>query len=130
MEKITNKIKQICLEESLMYNQESSRLFNTPTPNVLNLLSVFPDDAWYIGKTFIDSECGFGQFIVPVAIIKQELGHDEILSCIFGTEIMEDVITTCRKRLLDVCGHTDENTRLVNKNIVCCDSLAYDFDFK
>lgn len=130
MEKVTNKIKQMCLEESLSYEQEAISLSNTLTRNVMKLISILPNDTWDEGKTFIDSECGIGQLIIPIAIIKRELGHNKILSCIFGTEIEENLVTICRERLLDVCDHTDENIKLVKKNIVCCDSLTYDFGFE
>ena len=101
----------------------------TPPSIAIEVLKSLPAETWDEGKTFIDPECGLGQLIVPVAIIKRELGHTEILSCIFGTDIEQDLVDTCRTRLLDVCGHTTENIALVENNIVCADSFTYSFDF-
>ena len=101
----------------------------TPGKLALDILKHLPENVWEEGKTFLDPECGIGQMIVPAAIIKHELGHTEILSCIYGTEINEDNLVICRRRLLDVCGHTDINIKQVRKNIVCTDSLTYDFEF-
>lgn len=106
-----------------------AQVFTSPT-TAIELLKSLPDETWAEGKTFVDPECGLGQLIVPVAIIKQELGHSEILSCIFGVDIEQDLVDICRQRLLDICGHTSGNITLVEKNIVRQDTFAYDFSFE
>ena len=134
---ITTQIASICFSEASNYLglAKSKRDANlvaevfTPPSIAIEVLKKLPDETWNEGKTFIDPECGLGQLIVPVAIIKRELGHAEILSCIFGTDIEQDLVDTCRTRLLDVCGHTTENIALVENNIVCADSFTYNFDF-
>ena len=88
-----------------------------------------PDITWVEGKTFIDTGCGIGQLLIPVAIIKRELGHNDVLSTIFGTEPNKENVATCKMRLLDVCGTTTENIAFVEKNIVCTNSLKYDYVF-
>ena len=135
---ITSQIEQLCSAEANAYVDMIQLRKDTGTPDeiftnffiVKEHLKHLPDELWEEGKTFVDPECGIGQQIVPAAIIKRELGHTEILSCIFGTDIKEDLVAICRTRLLDVCGHTKENIKLVKKNIVCCDSFTYGFDFE
>jgi type I restriction-modification system DNA methylase subunit len=95
----------------------------TPTDLVVKILNQLPNEIWEEGKTFIDPECGIGQLIVPVAIIKRELGHKQILSTIFGTDIVEENISLCRQRLLQVCGETETNRQFVENNIFCKDRL-------
>lgn len=116
------------LIESVRKNKESNQRF-APTESALAILASLPDETWEDGKTFIDAEFGIGQLLVPLAIIKRELGHKEILSCIHGTEIVEKNTEICRQRLLDICGNTKANTKLVEKNILCRNSLKYDFEF-
>ena len=124
---VTDKVKQTCFLEASQYQKTAELFICTPTENVLTILSDFPIDIWEEGKTFIDPECGIGQLIIPVAIIKQDLQHANVLSSIFGIDINEDLVMICRERLLDVCGHTDQNSEYVKNNIVHADSLTYKF---
>jgi SAM-dependent methyltransferase len=124
---ITDKVKQACFLEASQYQKTADLFRCTPTENVLTILSDFPIDIWEEGKTFIDPECGIGQFIIPAAIIKQDLQHTDVLSSVFGIDIKEDLVMICRERLLDVCGHTDQNIEYVRNNIVHADSLTYKF---
>lgn len=134
---ITTEIEQLCLTEAKTYHSLVLLRWDTKTPDevftspiiVLEFLKNLPDETWEDGKTFIDPECGIGNLIIPVAIIKRELGHNEILSCIFGTDIKEDLVAIVRTRLLDVCGNTPANIALVEKNIVTADSFTYDYEF-
>jgi hypothetical protein len=137
MAKITPEIEQVCIAEAHAYyrlitesreHERRDQRFTT-VYTALKMLNNFPDEIWEDGKTFIDSECGIGQLIVPVAIIKRELGHSEILSCIYGTELLQENVDVCQKRLLDVTDRNTPNLEHVQKNIVCCDSLEYDFEF-
>lgn len=105
---------------------------NTPTPNIVveDILESLPMDAWEEGKTFVDPECGTGQFLVAVAKRKLELGHKHVLSTIYGTDIIQDKIDECRTRLLNVCGTADENKEIILRNIRCENALEYDFKFQ
>lgn len=101
----------------------------TPTPLVQEILDkldpeLFKDPS----KTFLDPSCGDGQFLSEVLIRKVENGIDfeTALSTIYGVELMEDNAKLCRDRLL--CGREDLR-HIVEKNIVCADSLKYHYRF-
>ena len=135
MEGIVEKFSTFCLDEGDKYADESglvilerAQVF-TPTNVVVDMLAHIPEDMWEDGKTFIDPECGIGQMVVPVAIIKKELGHTNALATIYGVELYQDNVDLCRSRLLDIFGHDEVNIKQVRKNIVCTDSLTYDFEF-
>ena len=135
---ITSEIEQLCLDEAAPYVEmmESARKAKksnqrfAPVESALITLASLPENTWTDGQTFLDAECGIGQLLVPVAIIKRELGHSDILSTIYGTEIIEGNVLLCRQRLLGLFGPPKENIKYVEKNIVCCNSLKYDFEFK
>lgn len=86
-------------------------------------------------KTFQDQCCGDGQFLGEVLIRKLEsLRKEEIsdiefkqaLSTTYGVDLMIDNVELCRERLL--CGR-DDLRHIVEKNIVCFNSLEYDYKF-
>lgn len=99
----------------------------TPSDLVNEILDSLPNDVWDDGKTFIDPECGIGQFLVAVAARKLALGHVSVLETIFGTDIMSDNVSECRERLLSICGDTEENRAIVTFNIRCENTLTYDY---
>lgn len=102
----------------------------TPTPLVQEVLDRLPQELFTDPtKTFMDPSCGDGQFLSEVLIRKLENGIDfeTALRSIHGVDIMIDNIDLCRNRLL--CGH--ENLRhIVEQNIVCENSLTYNYSFK
>lgn len=134
--RINSKIKQLCLEESrdrtLSRGQERSdqngEVF-TPTKLVLEMLEQLPDEMWEEGKTFLDPTCGNGQFLAAMAIVKRELGHSNPLPSIYGVDLMQDNVDECRERLLKICGDTPENRATLERQILCCDGLKYDYSF-
>jgi hypothetical protein len=79
-------------------------------------------------KTFCDPACGDGNLISEVLIRKIEKGIDfeSALSTIYGVDLMQDNVTLCQDRLL--CGREDLR-HIVEKNIVCADSLRYHYRF-
>jgi hypothetical protein len=90
----------------------------TPTSLVLHMLTELDPGAWADGETFLDPTCGNGQILAAIAVVKRELGHENILSTIYGTDLMPDNVRECRERLLSVAGDTEENRKIVNTNIV------------
>ena len=129
-------IKDSCLQESLqrqlVRSQERSDTLGevfTPTVLVLEALEQLPDDMWEDGKTFLDPTCGNGQFLGAVAIIKRELGHEHILDCIYGVDLMADNVHECQERLLAIAGDTTENREYITNNILCKDGLQYEYTF-
>jgi hypothetical protein len=104
----------------------------TPTPlvqEILEVLNSLPKELFTdLTKTFIDPACGDGQFLSEVLIKKMENGSDfeTALSTIYGVDIMQDNVDQCKERLL--CGREDLRA-IVDKNIVCTNSLEYDYLF-
>jgi len=133
---LSKKITQACLEESKDFFlvkhpervKELGEVF-TPTELVLEMIGQLPDEMFEDGRTFLDPTVGNGQFLAALAIIKRELGHREVLSALFGADIMQDNVDECKARLLDIVGDTVENKAIVDKNIVCADGLKYDYSF-
>jgi len=111
--------------------QQTAEVF-TPTHLVKDMLDkldplLFKDKT----KTFIDNSCGDGQFLVEVVIWKMENGHSliEALKTTYGVELMQDNVDTCRMRLAGP-NPTKEILKIVEQNIVCHDSLTYDYSFR
>lgn len=101
----------------------------TPTALVQEILDKFSEEEFAdASKTFLDPSCGNGQFLSEVLIRKLENGIDfaTALGCIYGVDIMQDNVETCKERLL--CG-LEQHRHIVEKNIVCADALTYDFSF-
>ncbi len=101
----------------------------TPTDLVQEVLDKLPKELFSDPtKTFCDPSCGDGQFLGEVLIRKMENGIDfeTALKTIYGVELMNDNVNLCRERLL--CGQ-EELRHIVEKNIVCANSLEYDYLF-
>jgi type I restriction-modification system DNA methylase subunit len=101
----------------------------TPTELVQEILDKLPQEIFNNPtKTFCDPSCGDGQFLSEVLIRKVENGIDfeAALSTIYGVELMQDNVKLCQDRLL--CGREDLR-HIVEKNIVCADSLEYNYLF-
>ena len=101
----------------------------TPDSLVNEILNQLPAEVWEEGQTFIDPECGTGQFLVEVARRKIALGHVDVAETIYGTDIMQDNVDECRRRLLEVCGHDDVSREFIYLNIRCEDALEYDYSY-
>ena len=133
---LDQKIKDLCIEESAERFRSADPIRQkmlgevfTPTELVLEMIEQLPDEMFEDGRTFLDPTCGNGQFLSAIALIKSELGHKQVLSSIYGVDIMPDNVQECQIRLLDIVGHTKKNKELVKKNIVCADGLKYDYSF-
>lgn len=134
--KLSDELRQQCLDESMDYfvstrSRERAKAHGevfTPTALVLEMLEQLPDELWEEGKTYLDPSAGNGQFLVPVLLIKQALGHKDPLATIYGVELLEDNAAECRYRLVEVAGHTEANLAIVRHNIRCANALAFDFD--
>jgi hypothetical protein len=83
-------------------------------------------------KTFLDNSCGDGQFLSEVVIRKIEKSDCTLLQALsttYGVDLMLDNIIECRRRLAGP-NPTPEIVKIVETNIVCADSLKYDYSFK
>jgi len=104
----------------------------TPKELVNEILDKFPDFAFTDeSKTFCDPACGDGNFLVEILLRKLKNGHNihKALSTIYGVDIMDDNVELCKSNLLKIAGENDESKRIVDNNIICYNSLNYDWCF-
>lgn len=124
-------MRELCLAESagrvLHRSREYGQIF-TPTELVLEILEQMPRIG-QDGATVLDPTCGNGQMLAPVAIIKRELGHKEVLSSIYGVDLLLENVKQTRQRLLAIAGDTEANQAIVQRNIRMADALTFDFSF-
>jgi len=119
------------IEKNTQRAKDSGEIF-TPTglvEMVLDFVQELENEAFSDpSKTFLDSMCGDGQFLV--GILKRKLDNgislEKALSTIYGTELFPENAIICRDRLLN--GREDLR-HIVEKNIVCGDALKYDYSF-
>jgi len=98
----------------------------TPPELVEEMLKHLPAEMWNDhSKTFIDSACGNGNFLVAVVQRKMQSGSSPLqaLRTTFGIDIMDDNVRECRERLLEVSGNPRGGRAVVEKNILRGDSL-------
>ena len=98
----------------------------TPLPLVDEILDKLPPELFEDPtKTFVDPAAGDGNFLVRVLKRKIDNGSTptQALETTYGVDIMPDNIERLKARLLVIAGLTDEHLDIVNKNIVCADSL-------
>lgn len=82
-------------------------------------------------KKLLDNACGDGQFLTEVVIRKIERSGctlEQALSTTYGVELMEDNVKLCKERLAGI-NPTQKILDILDKNIVCCDALTYDYSF-
>jgi type I restriction-modification system DNA methylase subunit len=104
----------------------------TPIELVNEILDKLPIELFKdADKTFCDPAAGDGNFLEQILLKKLQYSTDttRCLKSIYGVELMQDNVDVCRARLLDITEHTQENIDIVEKNIVCANSLKYDFSF-
>jgi len=83
-------------------------------------------------KTFCDPAAGDGNFLIQVLQRKLDQGHDPLqaLSTIYGVELMPDNTLEMKERLLSLIPAKlyKKAEEIVNINIVCHNSLTWDFE--
>jgi type I restriction-modification system DNA methylase subunit len=103
----------------------------TPIPLVNEILDKMPVESFKDPtKTFIDPACGDGNFLVEVLKRKLQENHDpkQAISSIYGIDLMQDNVVECKKRLLSLLPQDTEINSILDKNIVCADTLKVDFN--
>ena len=125
---VRNRLYMSGIERDAVRIKATQEVF-TPTPLVQEILDCLDTDLFIdVNQEFIDPTCGDGQFLGEVLIRKLENGanFETALSTIYGVDLMPDNVKLCQDRLL--CGQ--EHLRyIVEKNIVCADSLTYNYCF-
>jgi hypothetical protein len=82
-------------------------------------------------KTFLDNSCGDGQFLSEVVLRKMETSgcsFEDALATTYGVELMHDNVAMCKRRLAGP-KPTPEILAILDRNIVCADSLTYHYRF-
>jgi hypothetical protein len=119
------------IERDTLRIKETAEVF-TPTSLVIELLDSLPSELFKDEtKTFIDPTCGDGQFLSEIVIRKMEYSGctlETALSATYGVELMQDNVNLCKKRLAGP-NPTQKILDILNKNIVCADSLKYNYSF-
>jgi len=105
----------------------------TPTPLVQEILDKLPPELFDDPtKTFLDPAAGDGQFIIQVLLYKMEFGSTptEALSTTYGVELMQDNVDECHNRIFNIpqIKDTPHHRAIVNHNIICANSLEFDYD--
>ncbi len=104
--------------------------------NMLDKLKQYGAESFQEHRTFCDPACGNGNMLVEVLQCKLMLGHNPItaLKTIYDCDLMKDNVDECRMRLLKIISKyteiTDDLIRIIFTNVVCRNSLEYDFSFK
>lgn len=108
--------------------KETAEVF-TPTDLVIKMIEDTGVENFSKGKKILDPACGDGQFLVTVKWLKVlhfGMNESDALEDIYGVELMEDNVKLCKLRLTN----SDKNLiKIVDKNIVCADSLKYNYLF-
>jgi len=122
------------VERDKLRIKQTAEVF-TPTPLVQEILDKLEqEDSTLFSdytKTFLDNSCGDCQLLSEVVIKKMEKSGctlEQALKTTYGTELMQDNVIECRKRLAGP-NPTPEILEIVNKNIVCHDALTFDYKF-
>ncbi len=116
------------VERDTVRVKETQEVF-TPTAMVQTLLDQLPQSLFTDpDQKFVDNSCGDGQFLSEALIRKVQFGMDfeTALKSIYGVDLMEDNVRLTRERLL--CGQ-EHLRHIVEKNIVCANSIHYSYNF-
>ena len=109
----------------------------TPLDLVDEILDKIPQEMFTDpNKTFLDPAAGDGNFLVRVVQRKIDNGSTPIqaLQTTFGVEMMEDNTEECWRRLVHVALANDPSLNIeelldiVQANVICRNSLEWDFD--
>lgn len=82
-------------------------------------------------NTYMDNSCGDGQFLSEVVIRKMEKSNctlEQALSTTYGVELMPDNVKLCKERLAGP-NPSQKTLNILDRNIVCADSLRYHYRF-
>jgi len=105
----------------------------TPLELVNEMLDKLPEEVFLDpSKTFCDNSAGNGNFLIQVLQRKLDNGHDPLqaLSTIYGVELMPDNVLEIKERLLSLIPAKlyKKAEKIVNINIICHNSLTWDFE--
>lgn len=121
----TNKIEK--LVKSKQRSDNFGEVFTPISKVELMLLKLENKD---YSQKFLDPSCGNGNFLLEVIKEKIKLGYSykESISTVYGIDIMNDNIQECKERILSLNPEFDqEDINIINKNIICANSLEMDY---
>jgi len=128
-------------EETRQRRRKATAEFFTPIELVNEILDKLPSECWASGKTFCDPAAGNGNFLVEVLRRKVEVHHHDPLqaiSTIYAVELMADNVQELKARLFQqIVGYLGKDREklttalnILKRNIVCHNTLTYDYSFK
>ena len=109
----------------------------TPPALTNEMLDVLPEECWSENKTFLDPAAGDGNILIEVVKRKLSHGHSPLraIHTTYGVELMLDNVEVCRQRLFDLVKDRVDDKRylpiiakILNHNIICHDSLTFDYE--
>ena len=111
----------------------------TPDELVKVMVDTLPEELFLPenDKNFLDPACGDGQLIIGVLTKKLGMGYSptDAVATTYGVDLMPDNVEVCKERIRSLIKkHTKKSTvsstveHKIEKNIVCHDSLDWDFD--
>ncbi len=108
----------------------------TPEYLVNYMLDKFELKAWEENKTFLEPSAGNGNMVLAILKRKIEVYHHDplkALSTVYAIELMPDNVSEMKERILNYIlqfsNDINEIKKIIDKNIVCANSLNYDFSF-
>ena len=108
--------------------KKQTQEYFTQDREINEILGHWTDAEILHNETFLDSSCGTGNILKAVLQRKIDVGIsiEDALVTLYGVEFEESNVKLCRERLL--CGQ-EQYRHIVEKNIVCADSLRYHYRF-
>jgi site-specific DNA-methyltransferase (adenine-specific) len=121
----------LSLADIIERDEHNIKLFGdvkTPVELVNTILDKIPEEIFRdSNKTFIDNACGMGTFLLESAKrrLKNGLDKQTVAKTTFGVDIRKKNVVVTIMELCRLLG--EENRKLIEHNIVCADSLEFDY---
>ena len=121
--------------------KQTAEIF-TPKELVEEILNKLPENVWEENKTFCDPAAGNGNFLIEIykyKVEKYNLDPIKSLETIYGVDLMPDNVAEIKFRLYNQIkiylddkfdNYKEEIQDILNTNILCKNSLSFNFEFK
>lgn len=106
----------------------------TPSSIIEQMMDMVDDEIWKDPtKTFLDPTCGNGNILI--GMLRRRLANGispkDAVSTLYGTELMQDNVDLCKKRIRMELGNgveTHEFDDIIDNNIVCTDFFEWNYE--
>lgn len=129
--KVSNKSGIVKIVKSTQRVKKLGEVF-TPDELVNIILNLIPKQEYINNNTFLDPTCGDGIFLIHVVHkkLKEGIPIPNILSTLYGVDIMEDNVLRTKQNILNIVGDTDLHRSILDNNILCKNGMEYDYKFE